>query len=360
MVLTVGLVSVLHYVTNPAQIVRHEILQHMYYVPVVLGGYWFGATGGLATAAFTSLLYLPHIRMTWADNYPYVVNQYADVLVFHVIGLTVGLLSTSQLRTAQRYQQAAGDLRMANRELLESFEHVRRADRLSSLGEIAAGLAHEVRNPLGSIQGAIEILRDRAQPDTPEAEFSQLALTELGRLNDLVSEFLSYARPRTPEAHATSLATVIEHVRALVGPQADQVNVSIEVETDPRGRDLLVDDRQMAQALFNVVLNAIQVSPPGVAVRIVERHLTDAAIIEVSDRGPGIPVERRGKIFDPFFTTKDGGTGLGLAIAERIVESHGGRIEIDSSPTAGTCVRFRLPLTTQAHPDDLTSASTDT
>jgi len=341
--LAIGAISGGHYATSQSQIIWHEVFQHLYYLPVVLGAYWFGTTGGLVTAVVTSLAYLPHIQMTWMDNYPYVVNQYADILVFHLIGLTVGMLSTSQRQAMARTQQAAGELAAANLELSESFEHVRRADRLSALGEVSAGLAHEIRNPLGSLRGALEILRDRAQPDTPDAEFSELALTELGRLHDLVTTFLSHARPRPPESRSGRLGESIEHIFGLLRPQAKQLGVRLEVSREGSSLELPFDRQQIEQALFNVLLNAIQASPRGGVVTLRETYPDSAGVVEVTDEGPGIPAEYRDRIFDPFFTTKERGTGLGLAITHRIVNDHGGQVAVDSLETGGTRVQIRLP-----------------
>lgn len=146
-------ISALHYATNPSHIVQHEIYRYLYYVPIILGAYWYGVWGGLLTALGGSLAYIPHIRDAWAPNVPYTVNQYAQVVVFHLLGLCVGLLASFQRRLAERSRDAAASLERANRELRESQEQLRRADRLSALGEVAAGLAHEIRNPLAGVKG---------------------------------------------------------------------------------------------------------------------------------------------------------------------------------------------------------------
>ena len=122
---------------------------------------------GLAGAALTSALFIPHIRAAWAGNAAYSASQYAQVFAFHLLGLTVGWLSGTQRRLTTRYRDAVTSLEHANRELKESQDHLRRADRLSALGEIAAGLAHEIQNPLAGIKGALEIVASRARPDTP-------------------------------------------------------------------------------------------------------------------------------------------------------------------------------------------------
>ena len=168
-------VSVLHYTTSPSQAWLHNIYQRLYYAPIVVGAYWFGARGGLAVALAAAVAYWPHIHYTWGANAPYAASQYAELVIFQAAGLLVGFLSDVQRKLTRESQAAAASLEHANRELRESQTHLMRADRLSALGQIAAGLAHEVRNPLAGVEGALEIVASRVAPSTPEAEFTGIA-----------------------------------------------------------------------------------------------------------------------------------------------------------------------------------------
>lgn len=344
LVAALAAISVLHYSTSPARIIEHEIYRYLYYAPIILGAYWYGVGGGLLTAVLASLAYIPHIRVAWAPNVPYTVNLYAQLVVFHLLGLSVGLLASFQRKLTDRYREAAASLERANRELRESQEQLRRADRLSALGEVAAGLAHEVRNPLASVKGALEILASRAQGGSPEAEFADIAGRDLARIDRLVSEFLAYARPRRPERRVSDLHETVEHVVALLRPEAQRAGVTIENERRTLLPSLLIDTEQIEQVLFNVVLNALQATSKGKRVRIREDLDGDDAVIDVIDQGSGIAPEHAGRIFDPFFTTKARGTGLGLAISQRIVTAHAGTIEALAGTTSGTHIRIRLPL----------------
>jgi signal transduction histidine kinase len=299
-----------------------------------------------------AVAYWPHIHITWGANAAYAASQYAELVIFQAAGLLVGFLSDVQRRLTRQSQEAAASLESANRELRESQEQVRRADRLSALGQIAAGLAHEIRNPLAGIKGALEIVASRVGPGTPEAEFTGVASTELARLDSLVGEFLTYARPREPELRMASVRDAIDHVVLLLGPEAERAAVTIVRDETVPLPDLRMDPEQVRQVLFNVILNAVQASPAGKAVRIRTYADSGAAVVEVSDEGPGIPPESRERVFDPFFTTKTHGTGLGLAVSYRIVAAHGGRIAIDAGSTGtpasvGTVVRIELPLAVQ-------------
>jgi signal transduction histidine kinase len=340
----VAVVSALHYVTPPERFVLHAVYQRLYYVPVILAAYWFGVRGGLGAAVISSIAYAPHIHTAWSHNAPYTVSQYTELVVFLSLGLSVGLIASHERRLTNRYRETAESLERANRELRESGEQLRRAERLSALGEIAAGLAHEIRNPLAGVKGALEIVSARATLGTPEAEFSGIATRELKRLEGLVQEFLDYARPKPPRLRPADLPDVVRRVASLLGPQADQAGVALVVEGKDGSHGLRIDPEQMEQVLVNVVLNAVQASPRGGHVRLRHEPRDGRYLIEVADQGPGIPPEAKARIFEPFFTTKERGTGLGLAISQRIVAAHQGEIHVTPREGGGTVVAILLPL----------------
>ncbi len=336
-------VSVLHYTTDADRAWLHNIYQRLYYAPIVMGAYWFGIRGGLLTAVAAAVAYYPHILHTWGDNEPYAASQYVELVIFPCAGLLVGVLADWQRKLTAQYQSAAASLEHANRELRASHEHLRRADRMSALGEVAAGLAHEIRNPLAGIKGAVEIIGSRVQPGTPEAEFAGIATTELQRLDALVGEFLAYARPRDPEFRLASLSDVVDHVVALLTPEAERAGVTIVRDIAGRLPDVRMDPEQIQQVLFNVALNGIQASHAGDTLTIRTSHGQGWATVAISDQGPGVPDEHRHRLFDPFFTTKTHGTGLGLAVSQRITSAHGGRIEFSDAAPHGATVTVALP-----------------
>ncbi len=345
-------IASLHFVTDPSRVALHEVYNYLCYAPIILGAYWYGAWGGIAAAAVTSAAFIPHIRVAWTGNQAYSASLYAQVVVFHILGLTVGLLIGAQRRLTARYRDTATSLEMANRELRDSQEQLRRADRLSALGEIAAGLAHEIRNPLAGVKGALEIIASRVTEGTPEAEFAGIGSKELARLEGLVSEFLTYARPHDPALRATDVHEIVERVAALLRAESERKGVTLEFERPVALPLLGLDPEQMTQVIFNVVLNAIQATAAPGRVRIRESVEPGWGVIDVVDEGPGIPPEHALRVFDPFFTTKPRGTGLGLAISLRIVTAHRGTIEAMPASPSGTVFRIRLPL-----PDGLTGAS---
>ena len=341
---SIGVISFLHYVTGPPESLWHAVYQHLYHVPVIFGAYWFGLRGGLGLATVAALAYVPHIGGFHDQDSRFALSQYTELLLLFVVGATVGVLASAQRRLTNRYRETAESLRHANRELTESHEEVRRADRLTALGQIAASLAHELRNPIAAITGAIEIVSARVAPGTPEAEFAGLADAEIRRLDALLNDFLAYARPRDPQFVATGLGDVVQHVLTLLRPIAERSAVAFTTQLEPGERRVRADREQIEQVLFNIILNAIQASPRGGTVRLREAERAGACELTVSDEGPGIQPEVSARIFEPFFTTKKQGSGLGLPTANRIVEAHGGRIELSTANGGGAVFRVILPL----------------
>jgi signal transduction histidine kinase len=340
----IAVLSGLRGVTDPSRVVLHEIYNDLCYLPIILGVYWYGVWGGVLAAAVASVALIAQSGGAWSDRSVRTANLFVQIAVFQLLGLTVGLLAGSQRKLAASYRDAAASLERVNRELRDSQEHLRRADRLSALGEIAAGLAHEIHNPLAGIKGALEIIASRVPLGTPEAEFAEIGGKELARLQGLVGEFLTYARPNSPALRQTDVHELIERVAALVRSEANQKQVKLIVEHPSPLVLLALDSEQMTQVLFNVVLNAVQATKPGGDVRIVESAEPGWAVIDVADDGPGIPPEHASRIFDPFFTTKSRGTGLGLATAQRIVLAHRGTIAALPRSPSGSVFRIRLPL----------------
>jgi two-component system sensor histidine kinase HydH len=338
-------ITALRYATGGSESIWHELSLRLYYVPILVSAYWYGVPGGLIVALLSSGVYVQHI---FQPAPAFDASRYAEVLVFHVVGLCVGMLSTAQQRVTARYQNVAATLESANRELRDSYEQIRRIDRLKTLGEVATGLAHEIRHPLASIRGAFEIIEVRSQIDTPESEFSRLGIAEVDRLDHLVWEFLRYARPHDPELVSVSLHDIAERVIRLLRVESERAQVRLETEGGATRLDVWVDPLQIEQVLLNVVLNAIQASPAGTRILIREQLDHQQAVLDVVDEGPGIPAEHLSSVFSPFFTTKEKGTGLGLAIAHRIVTAHDGRIDVHQTSTRGTCIRIHLPISTSA------------
>jgi len=223
---------------------------------------------------------------------------------------------------------------------------LREVERLATAGELAAGMAHEIRNPLAAIVNATALLTDDTGL-TPDERSATLAAvrTEARRLNGILSDFLHFARPQAARRAPGDIRDVVQHVSALIRDDHSRAaRVDVRVAVDPTVPRFTFDRDQLTQVLWNVALNGVQaMDGRGRLLLEVARSNGDVALA-VSDTGPGIPPERLAHVFEPFYSGKPDGSGLGLAIAERIVAAHGGRIEIDSTPGRGTRVTLRFPL----------------
>jgi len=348
-VLTVG-VTALHYFTATEREALHDIYRRLYYIPIVLGGLWFSLRGGVTLAIFASLLYLPHIFLHWGHHPTIRVEQYLEILLYNLIGFMTGFLAERERRQKERAQDAARQLeesytklRTQADQILDIEEQLRRADRLTALGELSAGMAHEIRNPLGSIRGTAEILQEGFAPEDKRYEFARILVQEVDRLNGVVQDFLTFSRPEPPRQEYFKPAEVIDEVLQLVQQpvRKQQVNVVCEVADVP---PLCGHREQIKQVFLNLVLNALQAMPEGGDLRVSLAAEEPGTAFRFQDSGTGIPEEVRARIFNPFFTTRSEGTGLGLAITQRIVSNHGGTIQVDESTDSGTTFKVVLPL----------------
>lgn len=226
--------------------------------------------------------------------------------------------------------------------LLAQLNH---AERLAALGEMVAGVAHEIRNPLGIISSTAELLRQRLAESKSQERLAQIIVDEANRLNQTVTEFLDYARPREPQLRLCNLEELLERNLEFLQPEIDKHHITIERQYHLDGQPLAADPDLLHRAFLNILINAIQAMPEGGKITVLTEFepQSKGVQIRIQDTGDGIEAETLKKIFNPFFTTKDMGTGLGLSIVKSIVESHQGTITIDSNPGQGTTVSITLP-----------------
>lgn len=230
-------------------------------------------------------------------------------------------------------------------------QRVHRTERMAALGELGARLAHEIRNPLNSINLIIDHLRDRFSPndDKDRQRFDTYVVnikTELQRLNKLVTDFLQVSRPLHPEMHPLQVAPFLQQITQLLGSQAAQHQVEYTVNATPETLMMSGDEGLLKTACMNVTLNAIQAMENGGQLTITAKPSANGQFCEIAfaDTGPGIPQEHRENIFQPYFTTKKEGTGLGLSIVNRVIEDHGGQIRVESAEGRGTTITLMLPM----------------
>ncbi|MBI3031098.1 MAG: PAS domain S-box protein [Candidatus Rokubacteria bacterium] len=226
-------------------------------------------------------------------------------------------------------------------------ERMRQADRLATVGRLAANIAHEIRNPLASLSGAIEVLTRELPSGGSHDRLVEIVLRESDRLNQIVKEFLEYARPAPLHPIRINVGEVLDEVLLLLEHRALPPDLKIAREYDGAGT-ALVDPQQFRQAIWNLCLNALEAMPAGGELRIgagmVTERKTRKLEIWVADTGTGIDPESLPHVFEPFFSTKPEGSGIGLALVHRVIQDHGGDIEVRSEPGVGTTFTLRLPL----------------
>lgn len=343
-------VTALHFATPLDRLTLHEVYQRLYYIPILAAAVLFGLRGGLGAALFASLAYIPHIAVHWQHHNPtYAKNQYAELVIFSLVGVVTGLLGDSNRRARARSERTAAELQEAYAELRSTFEQLLQADRLTSLGELSAAVVHEVRNPLASIKGAVEIMEDAVPTDDKRREFAHIAKLEVDRLDKLVGEFLRFARPVKPAVAPADMNEVVRAVATLLSQQAAAQATNVHTELSLALPPMLIDSEQHKQVLLNLGLNALQANARGGEVTL--RTLADesAIVVEVEDTGGGVDPAIAARVFDPFFTTKEKGVGLGLSIAYKIVAQHRGTLTLRSG-ARGAIFRVTLPHD-RAEPD---------
>ena len=234
----------------------------------------------------------------------------------------------------------------ASREEIQRLHQTQmsRAEHFATLGELAAGLAHEIRNPLAGIAGVIEIIGRDQPPNSPARSVIKDAKEEAVQINRILTELLEIARPKPPQLRVGDMCSTVEHAVMFARQQAITKRIVVEMEIKDVIPPVEHDPNQINQVLLNLLLNAIQaMDKPGV-IRVSLESDEDDVLITVADEGKGIPPENLPNIFRPFFTTKGHGTGLGLSLARRMVEAHSGHIDVTSVVDKGTEFQVRLPI----------------
>ena len=232
------------------------------------------------------------------------------------------------------------------REIRALQEKVARGERLASLGRLAAGMAHEIRNPLSSIRGFAQYFVKRFSGQPEEQGYASVMVKEVDRMNRVISELLDFARPKELRRESCALETIAENALKLLGQDLEAGKTVVTKNYEAGLPPVLADHDQIAQVFINLLLNAMESMPEGGEIRIGLRRFGPSPAVEIliADTGSGIPEEDRDKIFEPFFSRKRKGTGLGLAIVHQIVTGHRGEIGVESRPGEGTTFRIRLPL----------------
>lgn len=330
--------------TSPRAIALHNVLHHLNFLPFMMAGMLFGWRGAIKALLFGLLVESPIIVRHWTRWPMDAEDQLLELVIFGSAGVIAGLLADRERVQRLRVESTKRELEDVYTELRENVEKMKKTERLSAAGQLAASLAHEIRNPLASISGAAGILkRGNASADNKQ-ECLGILEKESQRLNKLLTNFLDFARPRLPRYQRVDPCALVQSVTVLARHAAMRQQVAI-IDDLPQQLPLIdCDAEQMKQVLLNMVLNAIQATQGGG--RVVVRAFVENTdlCVEVRDEGCGMSAAELDRMFEPFFTTKESGTGLGLAVAANIVEQHGGLLRAANNADRGMTFRLELPL----------------
>lgn len=328
----------------------------IYYLPIVTAAMYFGPLGTLLWTAIASLAYcsflipaLQEYELTAEGAYFLAIR----LLFFFLAAMVVNRFAMENRRQVARYQALSETLEETNRQLQRAEADARRSERLAALGQMSAGLAHEIRNPLGVIKGSAEILSQKLEGASPVAvEMAGYISSEVNRLNSFIARFLDFARPARLERKPQQVRGILDRAVASVQSQYPDAGVRV-VRNDANGLPSVFVDEQLCERIFiNLIENAFQAmrGQADGAERVLtistaaeSPHRRPGVGIILDDTGPGVPPEAREQIFNPFFTSKKDGVGLGLAIVAKIVDDHHGSIRLEEISPTGARFHVFLP-----------------
>lgn len=314
----------------------------IYFLPVVSAAEYFGPWASLLWTALASAAYCSYLYPAWQEYGEIPLEAYPllaiRLLFFFLAATVVNRFVVENRRQTQRYQELAETLAETNRRLEQAQAEARRSERLAALGQLSAGLAHEIRNPLGVIKGSAEMLSQKLGESNPLAtELAGYISSETNRLSALVTRFLDFARPLHADLSPQDITAVLDRALTDVTTLWKGAPIGVKKEYEPHLPPVPLDEGLCEQAFLNIMQNAYDaMGSDGGLLRVkVARSRSngrDGVEVRIQDTGPGIPVELREQIFNPFVTTKKTGVGLGLSIVSKIIDGHHGSVRIESRP----------------------------
>lgn len=335
--ITLGTLSVHYYNIIFAGILGHSHLMHaihgrLCYIPIVLTAFWFGLRGGLLTASVISAFSILYIYIQPMDMPHDIYGEITEIAFYFAIGGFSGILLDNERSSRNKKEEAE--------------RRLQQAEKLSLMGQMVASIAHEIKNPLGSIKGAVQILKDNATPENDKTEFTSIIEKEVDRLDTVVRGYLSFSKPASTVNTEIDLNTVLTGATKQMKFQCNEKNIDLTFQ--PGNISIIKGDAdKLHQLILNILLNSIQANPHGGKIEITCRNARDNGRnwVEtiIKDNGQGIAPENLKRIFEPFFSTKTQGTGLGLATAKAIVDEHLGMIKAESIPGLGTTFIISFP-----------------
>jgi two-component system sensor histidine kinase HydH len=319
----IGGILCLHYLTVPQRAYYHAVYRMLFYLPLILGGLWFGLKGALSICAVVSITYSPFLIIHWKGLSVETFDKVLEGVLYVVVAVVLGLLVEK-----------------------EKAEHKARmeSERLAAVGKTVSEIAHDMKTPLMAIGGFASQAGRALERDDPNKNKLDIVVKETSRLESMVKEMLDFGRPLILEKSESDLNKIVLDSLEMSEPMAKEAGTVLAAQTESSLPAMPLDESRIKQVILNLISNAIQASPPGETISVRTAMGKRTAILEVSDCGCGIKEENRENVFRPFFSSKKNGTGLGLSIVKKIVEAHGGEIDFYKNPEKGVTFKVSLPI----------------
>ncbi len=315
-------VSLLFYLTPLRSYLLQELITRFYYIPIVLGGLWFGLLGGVRVSLSVTLICIPHVFLAVGYDHALFYDQVLELFLFNLVGPVVGALRDREQREQALKQKLSA---------------------LATLGETVASVAHEMKNMLIPIRGFVRRIRENQDSGAKMASYLEVVDQESAKLEKMVKDMLSFGRFALLQKEDAEVQALVDEIQQIMAEEFRDKGVRLVCRCQEGIKKVNLDREKVRQVLVNLLHNALQATPKGKEVRLLVRREKKILQMVVEDEGTGIPQEHLDRIFQPFFTTKPQGTGLGLAITHQIVKDHGGNITVESTPGKGTRVSVSFP-----------------
>ena len=315
------IISLFHYLTQQQERYYHLFYRELYFLPLILGGVWFGLPGALLTSLSVTILYLPLIMNYWHGFSVDDFDQILGLFLFNIVAIILGFISGREKASLKALQEA---------------------ETLATLGRAISGIAHDMNIPLVAIGGYARSIKRKLAKEDPIQEKLDVIVKETQKLEDLTKDMLAYARPVPVNQDSGDLNQLAQECCRITEELAIQRKVKIEMHLSSSLPAINLDPVAMERAVLNLIGNAVQASPEGGVVKVRTERKGDEVVLSVADDGPGISPEIKEIMFSPFFTTKKDGTGLGLPNALKIVKAHGGSITVTDKEGKGTIFKVTL------------------
>ncbi len=319
----IAAVTILYYVTPLRLSLRQELFTRFFYIPILLGGLWFGLWGGVKVSLVVTLICIPHILMVVRLDPALFYDEVLELFLFNAAGPIVGAMRDREQRQ-RRFNQ--------------------KLQALAAIGETVSSVAHEMKNMLIPMRGFLRRLREKETLDEKAASYLEVVEREAAKLDTMVKDMLAFGRHAPLHREEVEVGSLAEDMRQILGEEFRHKGIRLVCRCQQNAARVTLDREKVRNALANLLHNALDASPRGKEVRLLVQPDKHFLRITIEDEGSGIPKEHLDKIFHPFFTTKPQGTGLGLAITQRIVEEHNGEIHVESTPGNGTRFILSFPI----------------